>query len=464
MATLAPGESAIDRFATALGGRLVRPGDHDYDEVRAVWNGMFDLRPAMIACCESAADVVRAVDFARENDLPTVVRAGGHSVSGKSTCEGGLVIDLSPLNGVEVDPNRKIARVEGGALGRDFDQATQAHGLAATMGTDSTTGVAGLTLGGGIGFLSRSCGVASDNLVAADLVLADGSIVHASESENNDLLWALRGGGGNFGIVTSFEFRLYEVGPEVLVAQIFHPLDDAGEVLRAYRDFMLEAPDELGCYALVVNVPPVEPFPEAYHGKPAVALVACYAGSVEDGQSALAPLGKIGNPIVNAVVPMPYAALQQAFDAGNPAGKRYYWKSQYLKELSDGAIDVLTRRAGGLPGPFSAIFLEPMGGAVNRVDPKATAYPHRDAAYNLGISAGWEGAENDEAAIAWARQLHRELETYSTGGVYVNYLDRDDGARLESAYGENWLRLRQVKAKYDPDNFFNSNQNIGPQG
>ena len=463
MSTIAPGESAIDRFDATLGGRLIRPGDRDYDEARAVWNGMFDLHPGLIARCESASDVVRAVDFARQNEMEVAVRAGGHSVSGKSTRDGGLVIDLSPMNRVEVDPQRKIARVDGGALGRDFDEATQLHGLAATMGTDSTTGVGGLTLGGGIGFLARSCGLACDNLVAAELVLADGSFVRASESENSDLLWAIRGGGGNFGIVTSFEFRLHEIGPEVLVAQIFHPFSEAREVLSYYADFMSRASDEVGCYALVVNVPPVEPFPDAFHGERAVVLACCYAGAVDEGEAALRPLAEFGNPFLKLVTPMPYAALQQAFDASNPAGKRYYWKSQFLRQLSDGAIDVIVKHGDSLPGPFSAVFLEPMGGTVNRIAGDATAFPHRDAAFNLGISAGWEDAATDDQAIEWARQFHAELTPFSTGGVYVNYLDRDDGARLQSAYGENMQRLRRIKAKYDPDNFFSTNQNIGPE-
>ncbi|HZJ10516.1 MAG TPA: FAD-binding oxidoreductase [Trueperaceae bacterium] len=463
MATRAAGQWTEQRLAATMGGRLITPEDHDYDQARAIWNGMHDLRPALIARCESPSDVVRAVDFARERSLPVAVRGGGHGVAGKATCEGGLVIDLSPMRGVQVDPARKVARAEGGATGSDLDRATQTHGLAVTLGTDSRTGIAGLTLGGGMGFLARRCGLAADNLLAADIVLADGSQVRANAQENPDLFWALRGGGGNFGVVTAFEYRLHEVGPQLQVVQAFHPYEHAHEALRFYREFHASLPGDAACYCLVANVPPVEPFPESRWGEPAVVFVACHPGPLDEGAEILLPLAEYGEPIFVSAAATEYTALQSGFDAASPDGERYYWKSQYLSGLPDEAIDVFVDHARSLPPSLSSVYFEPMGGAVNAVPRDATAFPHRDAAFNLGFSTGWSDFADDERMIAWTKAFHRAMTPFSTGGVYVNYLDHDDAARVRAAYGENYDRLRRVKASYDPDNFFNSNQNIGPK-
>lgn len=450
-------------LAATLGRRLVTPQDDDYEEARAIWNGMHDKRPALIVRCDSAADVVRAIDHARENGMKVAVRGGGHGVAGKATCEGGLVIDLSPMRGVQVDPERKVARVEGGATGFDLDSAAQAHGLAVTMGTDPSTGVAGLTLGGGMGFLARRCGLAADNLLAAEVVLVDGSHVRASARENPDLFWALRGGGGNFGVVTAFEFRLHDIGPEVYVAQAFHPYENAKEVLRFYRDFTAAMPAEVGCYFLVMAVPPGEPVPQEHWGQPAVVLAACHSGALDAASGALAPIESFGSPLFLSATSMPYLALQTAFQGAYPKGQRYYWKSHYLSALGDDAIDAVVRRAGALPSRLSSVFLEAMGGAINAVAPDATAFPHRRAAYNLGICAGWTDAADDARSIGWAKDFHRETTPFSTGGVYVNYVDHDEAGRLPAAFGDNLDRLRRVKSHYDPDNFFDSNQNVQPR-
>ncbi|MGB3564399.1 MAG: FAD-binding oxidoreductase, partial [Thermoanaerobaculia bacterium] len=383
-----------------------------------------------------------------------------HSVAGRSVCDNGLMIDLSLMNSVSVDPEAKTARIEGGAKLGVLDAATQEFGLATTAGLVSDTGVGGLTLGGGVGYLARRFGLTVDNLVGAEVVTAAGEQIRADATENTDLFWALRGGGGNFGIVTAFEFQLHEVGPEVLVGQAFYPLGDASEVLRFYRQWMREAPDELAGYALVTNVPPVEPFPEETQGKPCIAIVSCYSGDFEHGRKVLAPLETFGDPILRFIQPMPYAALQQSFDPGVPSGQRYYWKSHFHRELSDEAIDTFVAHVTSLPGPFSSLGFEPMGGAINRVDATATAFPHRDAEFAFGIWSGWSDPTDDKAAIGWTRKLHQAMAPFSTGGVYSNYMDQDDEERVPAAFAENLERLERVKAKYDPDNLFNANRNL----
>jgi FAD/FMN-containing dehydrogenase len=451
-ATLEP--TVIDELAATLRGALIRLGDEDYDDGRSVWNGMIDRRPAVIAMCTSAGDVIASLAFARQHGLPITVRGGGHSVAGRSIADDALLIDLSSMNSVEVDPDARIARVGPGAVGADLDAATQEHGLATTGGTYSATGVIGLTLGGGMGFLARRFGMAVDNVIGADVVLADGSQVHASETEHPDLFWALRGGGGNLGVVTSMELRLHPVGPELAVAQAFYPWTEAGDVLRRFRDFAAGAPDEVGCYALAVNVPPIADFPEESHGTTAAALIASHAGPVADGERALGPLTEFGNPLLAAVVPMPYATLQKSFDAAIPARQRYYWKSAYLSGMPDEAIDTFVAHASPLPGPFSSAYFETMGGAVGRVLPAATAFPHREAPFNLGINPGWADADGDEVAIAWARDFADAMTPYSTGGLYANYAGHDDLDRSRAAYGENLERLMDVKDRYDPDGVF----------
>jgi FAD/FMN-containing dehydrogenase len=443
-----------DELRAVLGDQLIGPSDPAYDTARRVWNGMIDRRPTFIAACASVDDVVAALGFARDAGLPVTVRGAGHNVAGQAVADEALVIDLGPMNRVEIDADAAIARIGPGARGADLDAASQAVGLATTGGTDSTTGVVGLTLGGGMGFLGRAFGLASDNLVGADVVLADGTRVHASETEHPDLFWALRGAGRHVGVVTEIELRLHPLGPEIAVVQAFYPFDDAIGHLRSFREFFADAPHAAGGYALAVNVPPVDPFPAEAHGTTALAIVASHAGAVEEGLRALAPLGELGPSLLAATVPMPYAALQQAFDAANPAGKRYFWKSAYLRELSDEAIEAFTAHADPLPGPFSAAYFEAMGGAIRRIDPSATAFPHRDAPFNFALSAGWEAPEDDERAIGWARAFHDATLPWSTGGLYANYIGGDDVGRLEASFGPNLERLRQVKERYDPDGVF----------
>ncbi|HEX6219960.1 MAG TPA: FAD-binding oxidoreductase, partial [Acidimicrobiia bacterium] len=401
------------------------------------------------------------LEYARSSGLPVTARGGGHGVAGKAVADGGVVIDLSEMDDVHVDHRSKTARVGAGATWGQVDRETQAFGLAVTGGVDSRTGVAGLTLGGGVGHLARAIGLTVDNLISAEVVLADGQVVVASADDHPDLYWALRGGGGNFGIVTSFEFRLHEIGPEVMTAQAFYSMDQAGAVLTSYRDFMLAAPDEASCYALFINVPPVEPFPEEDHGKTTLALVGSYAGDVNDGEQTLAPLTEIGPSALSVLAPMPYAALQSSFDAGAPEGGRYYWKATYLDGLPDELISLLAERVDPLPGAYSNVFIEPMGGEISRVEGSATAFAHRDAVFGLGISSGWSEADDDDAAVEWTRDLHSAIAPYGSGGVYPNYVDRNEEDRLGEVWGANRSRLQEIKQAYDPDEVFHGNVEIG---
>ncbi len=445
---------AVRRFADDLKGTLIQPGDADYDEARRVWNGMIDRRPALVARCLGVEDIARSLAFAREHDLHVTVRGAAHNVGGRSVADGALMIDLRQMRWVKVDSGARTAHVGPGAVGADLDRETQAFGLATPGGTDSSTGVIGLTLGGGFGFLSRRFGLAADNLRGATVVLADGRVVQAAPDGDPDLLWALRGGGGRFGVVAEMELDLHPLGPELAVAQVFYPYRSASAALRFFRDFMAEAPDEVGSFALAVNVPPVDPFPQEHQGKTAIALVVAYAGETETGMRALHPLGEFGEPILNAITPMPYTALQQAFDAASPAGNRYFWKSQYLSGLPDEAIDLFVDRCRTLPGPFSAAWFEPLGGAFGRIDPGAAAFPHRQAVCNFAIQAGWTDAGDDARAIAWARSFHAAMAPFSTGGQYANYAGSDGDAELAALYGANAQRLQRLMATYDPDGVF----------
>ncbi len=460
-AATAIGSLIGDELIARVRGEVLRPGEDGYDDARRVWNGMIDRRPAVIVRCRGAADVMAAVDLAREQELLLSVRGGGHSFPGKSVCDDGLMIDLSPMRAVRVDPEARRARVQGGATWADVDHETQAFGLATTGGLISHTGVAGLTLGGGIGYLARKHGLALDNLVGTDVVTADGELVHASESENPDLFWGLRGGGGNFGVVTSFEFRLHELGPEVLGGFLIHPFEAAADGLRFYREFMAEAPDELTCYPLLGNVPPEPPFPEAQQGRTALYFAVCYAGPVADGEEALRPLREFGDPMLDAVQPMPYTALQRSFDEAQQPGNRWYLKSLFCDEISDASIETLLERVDPLSGPLTFAWFEPMGGAIGRVDPGATAYPHRNAGYTFAVAPGWHDPAGDDRHIAWARELFDAMKPYGSG-VYVNYLDRDEDERIRAAYGDNFDRLVALKEEWDPGNLFRMNQNIEP--
>jgi FAD/FMN-containing dehydrogenase len=443
------------------------PDSAGYGGARRVWNGAVDRNPAVIARCAGVADVVAAVRFARDHNLEIAVRGGGHNVAGTAVCDGGLVIDLSAMRAVWVDPAGRTALVQGGALWGDVDAETQAHGLATTGGIVGHTGVAGLTLGGGIGFLMRRYGLAVDNLLAVEVVTAEGGLVQASAAEHPDLFWALRGGGGNFGVVTAFRFALHPVGPTVLAGAVFWAADDAPDVLRFYRDFAAAAPDELGTVVRLGTVPPLPVIPEALHWRPAIAVACCHAGTVADGERAVEPLRRFGTPLADLLAPSPYAAFQGALDDTVRHGWHYYWKAANLSGLSDAAIAVIADQAfaAGSPRSYAAMFH--MGGAVARVPPLVTAYAARDVTHNIIIDAVWLPEESGERAAAetdWAQRFLQELQPHCTSGVYVNFLDSDDDtSRVRAAYSDqSYRRLAQIKAKYDPDNVFHHNKNIGP--
>jgi FAD/FMN-containing dehydrogenase len=451
--SLAP--DAIERLRARLKGRLILPEDEEFDARRRVWNGMIDRRPALIAECACAEDVQAAVGFARSEALALAVRGGGHSAAGLGTCDGGIVIDLAGMRAVAVDPVARTARAEGGATWGDFDAATQAHGLAVTGGAVSTTGIGGLTLGGGIGWLTRRFGLASDNVIAFDVVTADGELVTASADSHPDLYWALRGGGGNFGVVTAFTYRLHPVG-EVTGGIMVHPLDRAGEMLRFYRDATQRASDDLALFAGLMSSP---------DGDPIGALATCHSGEADVADAELAPVRSFGPPVADDVVRRPYTAQQTMIDPAFPAGLQVYWKAHFLAQLSDEVIDLLVAQFGRVTSPLSVILIEHLGGEVARIDADATAFDHRDAAYNLAIIARWADPADADRHIAWARETFEAVRPFASG-VYVNYLGVGDGAeRVRDAYGEaKYARLAQVKARYDPDNLFSGNQNIAPAG
>lgn len=440
-------------LAAQLRGELLVPRDPQYDAARTLWNGLVDGRPAAIARCSGIADVANCVRFAASQGLKVAVKAGGHGVAGHAVRDDALVVDLSGLRGVTIDPESQRAWVSAGARLGDLDHESQAFGLATTAGVDSRTGVAGLMLGGGIGFLARRFGLTIDNLRTADVVTADGRLLRVSEQAHPDLFWSLRGGRG-VGVMTGFELGLHPLGPEVLVAQTYHPIDRLTEVLQFYDAFMAAAPDEVSCYAMMLNAPPIPGIPEDHHGTPAVVLVACDSGPDAPGAGRLDSVARFGDPWISGVERMPYAVLQSSFDGGSPDGGRYYFKSHYLRELSADAIAVLADRATTLPGPYSIVGIEPLGGAVARVAEDATVFPHRDARYSFGIWSGWQDPAADENGIAWARSLHTAMAAHATGGAYSNYLDHDDGDRRQAAYGRNFGRLEEIRAHYDPQSLF----------
>ena len=447
---------AIEQFGAGLrGGHLLR-GDDGYEEARSIYNAMIDHRPALIVRCAGAADVIHAVDFSRDNDLLVSVRGGGHNVSGNAITDGGLMIDLSPMKGVRVDPEGKTARAEPGVTWGEFDHDTQAFGLATTGGLISTTGVAGLTLGGGIGWLMGNHGLACDNLISVDVVTADGRFLTASESRNQDLFWGLRGGGGNFGIATSFEFQLHPVGP-MLGGTLIYPLDQATETLGFLDGFIRTCPDELGAFVAFATSP---------EGERVMVIFISYNGAVEEGERILKPLREFGAPVADMVGPMPYVQVQRMMDDAFPAGRQNYWKSNFLKGLDAGAIEIIVDHVSKVPSPFSAVAIEVFGGAVNRVGMDDTAFNYRDARYNLLIVGAWSDPAAKDENVKWVRDLWDSMEPYSSGGVYVNYLgqEADEGVeRVKSAYGpEKYERLVALKDKYDPTNLFRLNQNIRP--
>ena len=457
-----PSHSVLKQLRDRMRGPVLAPGDDGYDDARTIWNARLAGQPAAVARCTGPADVMAAVDVARAHDVPITVKSGGHDYAGQSARDGGLMLDLSQMNGIHVDPNAKTAQVQAGATWGAFDHEAQAFGLATPGPTVSTVGVAGSTLGGGTGYLARKHGLALDNLMAADVVTAEGELVHASERENADLFWGLRGGSGNLGLVTAFTFQLHEVGPTVLAGQIVYPMDAARDVLRRYRDVMADAPDALQVYAFFIQVPPTPAFPDAYHGKTALDLVVAYAGDPETGSDVLRPLRDVGDPVLDGVHPQAYTALQRTFDAGVPKGHRWYSKAHYLDRLSDAAIDTVVERVDPLPGPFSMVYFEPLGGAIADVDPAATAFPHRSAAYTFHILTGWDDPGQDDAIIDWTRAFHEAMTPHATGGVYLNLLGADETKRVPAAYGDNLERLATLKHQWDPENLFCNNHNVEP--
>ncbi len=456
--------NAVDALAASLRGELIRPEDDEYESARQVWNGMIDRRPALIVRCVDATDIVHAIAFARTNSLPIAIRGGGHNVAGFATTDGGLVIDLSLMKGVTVDPVARVARAEPGLLLGELDRATQAHGLAVTAGQVSHTGIAGLTLGGGMGWLMRKHGLTVDNVLAVELVSADGELLRASADEHPDLFWAVRGGGGNFGVVTAFEYRLHPVGPMILGGMVVHPIAQARTVLQAARAIMADAPDELALSHTFMTEPPQVPFPVALHGRTAIATVVCYAGDLTEGERVVAPLRAIGDPALDLVGPMPYLALQSMIDASVPHGRSYYEKSGFMGELTDDAIETVIEAVVAPTSPFSGIMLARMGGAVGRVPRMATAFAHRDAAYSYVLVSAWDGNDSDgDRHVTWVRAADDLLQPHSTGGAYVNCMADEGGARIPAAYPiETYEWLRRVKVTYDPLNVFRINQNIRP--
>jgi len=455
-------KTEIEDFKAHFQGEVFLPDDARYDEVRQIWNAMMDRRPGLIARCVSPEDVVQAVRLAGKHNLLVSIRGGGHNIAGNAVCDDGLMIDLSLMKKVQVDRNARRASVEPGCTLADFDAAAQVHGLATPLGINSTTGVAGLTLGGGFGWLSRKHGMTVDNLLSADVVTADGNPVHASETENDDLFWGLRGGGGNFGIVTSFEFQLHPVGPDVLSGLIVFPFDEAKSVLTQFARFTETMPDDLAVWMVTRKAPPLPFLPEDVHGKEIVVLALCYAGDPVEGEKLIEPLRGFGTTLGEHIGVQPYTAWQQAFDPLLTRGARNYWKSHNFSQLSAGAIDAIIEYAGRLPSPQCEIFVATIGGQTARVAPEAMAYSGRDANYVMNVHARWESAAEDERCIGWAREFFAKSQPFASGGAYINFLTQDETDRIAFAYGATYDRLVELKKKYDPTNLFRMNQNIKP--
>jgi FAD/FMN-containing dehydrogenase len=445
-----------------LRGRIVLPGEDGYDAARTIWNAMIDRRPGLIVRCLGTADVIAAVNLARTEGLLLSVRGGGHNIAGHAICEGGLLIDLSLMKSVQVDPEARIARVEPGALLSDFDKEAQAFGLATPLGINSTTGVAGLALGGGFGWTTRKFGLTVDNLISAQVVTASGDLVRASAGENADLFWALRGGGGNFGIVTAFEFTLHPLGPDVWSGLIVHPFAEATTLLPQFRRVIADAPDELTVWAVMRKAPPLPFIPAEWHGKEVLVFAACYSGDMKEGEKATKALRALGKPIADVIGPHPFTGWQTAFDPLLTPGARNYWKSHDFADLSDAAITVIVDAAAHLPSPECEVFIAHVGGAMGRVAPDAMAWSNREAHFVMNAHTRWRDPAQDDVCIGWARQLFDQTAPFATGSVYVNFMPEDEPGRVEKAYGSNYRRLAEIKRRYDPDNIFRMNQNIRP--
>jgi FAD/FMN-containing dehydrogenase len=456
------GSATVAELAESLTGQVIQPGDEGYEEARKIWNGAHDRHPALVVRCQGVDDVVAAVNFARSEGLLVAVRGGAHSIPGFSTCDGGIVIDLSLMQAVSVDVGSRTAVAEAGATWNVFDGVTQEHGLACTGGLVSSTGIAGFTLGGGIGWLMRKHGLTCDNLLSVELVTADGQVVRASADENPDLFWGLRGGGGNFGIATSFEYRVHPVGPTVFAGPMFYPGELAGEILRFYRDWVGSAPDELTTVISLATAPPAPFLPEEAHGKPIVVVPCMYSGSVSDGEAAAAPLRQLGEPIADLMGPMPYTQMQSLLDPLWGPGASSYMKAGWLSGLNDEAIETLVHHHETISSPKSEIHIHHMGGAVARVPADATAFGDRSAPFLLNVLASTFTSEGYDDAVSWAQELYGAMGPALTGGTYVNFLSAEGPDRVRAAYGEKYDRLVELKDRYDPTNLFRLNQNIPP--
>jgi FAD/FMN-containing dehydrogenase len=456
-------KSAVQEFIKGLHGRVIQHDDEGYEEARKVWNGLIDKRPALIAQCSDENDVVHSVNFARNNDLLVAVRGGGHNVAGFGTCDDGIVIDLSSMKDIIVDTASKTVKAQGGATWGDFDKVTQALALSTTGGLVTTTGIGGFTLGGGIGWLVRKYGLAIDNLLEVEMITADGERLTASEKENSDLFWGVRGGGGNFGIVTTFTYRLYPVGPNVYGGAVFYPVTKAKELLHFYSEWAKKEPDELTSMIAFLTAPPAPFIPQHLQGTSMIAFALCYTGGLEQAEEIIKPLRDFATPSVDLLGPVPYVALQGMFDATVPKGILSYWKAEYINELNDTAIDTLVEQAGKMGAPFVQVHIHHIEGAVSKIKADVTAFGHRDSPFILNIIGMWVDPTEKEKHIAWVRGFSNAMRTFSTGYSYLNFMGDEGESRIKAAYGEEkYARLVWLKNKYDPKNLFRLNQNIKP--
>ena len=456
-------EEQIEAFQMTLRGPVMRPGDAGYEEIRTVWNAIIDRKPAIIVRCLGTADIIACVKFAREHNLLLCIKGGGHNIAGLGVADGALMLDMSLMRGVFVDPEHKVAHVQPGCVLGDIDRETQLHGLAAVLGFVSLTGAVSLTMGGGLGYLTKRWGWASDSVLAMNIVTAEGQLVRASEDENPELFWALRGGGGNFGVVTGVDYKLYPVGPEVVGGLIAWPASEAPKVLDFYRKVAAEAPPELTVVTLMRLAPPAPWLPKDYHGKPIIAILTCYSGDPAQGEEIVAPIKAFGSPIGDVMIRRPYVQLQSMLDATQPKGRRYYWKSEYLPGIEPDLCNRFMAHAEKIPSPHSALIFFQLEGALNNIANNHSSVGNRDARYVLNIAGSWEDENDDEANIAWARTAWDDMKSFSTGGTYINFLTADEGPeRNEAALGVNIKRLAEIKAKWDPDNIFRTNRNIAP--
>ncbi|MDA9983286.1 FAD-binding oxidoreductase [Gammaproteobacteria bacterium] len=456
-------QDMLDGLKMRLRGPVLVPGEPGYEDSRTVWNAMIERKPAAIARCIGTADVMECVRFAREHDILLCIKAGGHNIAGLAAADGALMLDLAHMRGAWVDRENNVVRTQGGCLLGDVDRETQVHGLAAVLGFVSLTGCAGLTLGGGFGYLTRRYGWTSDNVVGMDVVTAEGELVRASSDENVDLFWGLRGGGGNFGVVVGIDYTLYPIGPEIVGGLVAWPMSEAPKVLELYRTLSEDAPAELTLVTLMRPAPPAPWLPPDMHGKPIVAMLACYSGNPEDGEKAVAPIKSFGNPIGDVLVRRPYAQLQSMLDPTQPKGRRYYWKSEYLPGIEPALCEKAIEHAGNIRSPHSAVILFQLGGALNQLDADHSPVGNRDTRYVFNIAGSWERAEDDSANVGWARAAWSDMKAFSTGGTYINFLTEDEGEeRMDAALGKALTRLAKIKRAWDPDNVFRTNRNIKP--